>query len=274
MKITEKNSDIIITDFNNFDIVKTFECGQCFRWQQLEDGYYIGIINGKITKVKQSNNEIIFKNSDLKYFNSVLKPYFDLDRNYQKINDEIKNLDFIGKACKYSDGIRILKQDPWEALISFIISQNNNIPRIKKIITRLCESFGTKIIDGYFAFPTLNQLENVTIEDLAILKCGFRDKYIIDAIQKVKNKEIILNDLYEMPIEEAKAKLMTIKGVGKKVADCTLLYGFGRTECFPVDTWIKKTMVKHFPNGLPKITSEYLGIVQQYIFYYAREVAE
>lgn len=274
MKITEKDFDIIITNFNNFDIVKTFECGQCFRWQQLDDGYYIGIINGRIIKVKQTNNEIIFKNSDLRYFNMVLKPYFDLDRNYQEINDEIQNLDFIGKACKYSNGIRILKQEPWEALISFIISQNNNIPRIKKIITRLCENFGTNIIDDYFAFPTLNQLKNVTIEDLAILKCGFRDKYIIDAIQKVKNREIILNDLYEMPIEEAKAKLMTIKGVGNKVADCTLLYGFGRTECFPVDTWIKKTMTKHFPNGLPKITPEYLGIVQQYIFYYSREIAE
>lgn len=270
MKIEQNRQDIIISNYNNFDIVKTFECGQCFRWNQNPDGSFAGIIDRSVITVYQQNDKIIFKNLNINKHYDKIKKYFDLERNYEKINHDISNLYFIGDACKYSRGIRILKQEPFETLISFIISQNNNIPRIKKIINRLCEKFGKKISNEYYSFPTIEDLSNISIDDLSELKCGFRDKYIIDAINKIKNQEIILNDIYNMDVETARKKLMEIKGVGNKVADCVLLYGFSKTDCFPTDTWIKKTMATFFKNGLPKVKKEYLGIIQQYIFYYVR----
>ena len=270
MKIEQNKQDIIISNYNNFDIVKTFECGQCFRWNQNPDGSFAGIIDRSVITVYQQNDKIIFKNLNINKHYDKIKKYFDLERNYEKINHDISNLYFIGDACKYSRGIRILKQEPFETLISFIISQNNNIPRIKKIINRLCEKFGKKISNEYYSFPTIEDLSNISIDDLSELKCGFRDKYIIDAINKIKNQEIILNDIYNMDVETARKKLMEIKGVGNKVADCVLLYGFSKTDCFPTDTWIKKTMATFFKNGLPKVKKEYLGIIQQYIFYYVR----
>lgn len=270
MKIKQINQDIVITNYNNFDIVKTFECGQCFRWNKNPDGSFAGIIDSSVITVYQQNDKIIFKNLDINIHCDKIKKYFDLDRNYEKINHDISCLYFISDACKYSQGIRILKQEPFETLISFIISQNNNIPRIKKIINRLCEKFGKKICGEYYSFPKIEDLSNISIDDLSELKCGFRDKYIIDAINKIKNREIILDDIYNMDVDTARKKLMEIKGVGNKVADCVLLYGFSKTDCFPTDTWIKKTMATFFKNGLPEIKKEYLGIIQQYIFYYVR----
>lgn len=269
MKIIQDNNDIVILNYNNFDITKTFECGQCFRWNVQPDGSYIGVVGDEVLKVSQLDNKIIFKDLSLDHLDYI-KRYFDLDTDYQKINDDIQNLYFIGDACKYSQGIRILKQDPWETLISFIISQNNNIPRIKKIIERLCLNFGHKIIDNYYSFPSLEDLYDISIDDLSDLKCGFRDKYIIDAIEKVKNKDIILDDLFNMDVDKARETLLTIKGVGNKVSDCVLLYGFSKTDCFPTDTWIKKTMAKFFKNGLPDVNKNYLGFIQQYIFFYVR----
>ncbi|MBP0979534.1 MAG: DNA-3-methyladenine glycosylase 2 family protein [Oscillospiraceae bacterium] len=270
INIKQYNQDIIISDYNNFDIIKTFESGQCFRWNQQDDGSYIGVVGNSVITVYQENNKIIFKNLLVTEYKNKIIRYFDLDTDYEIINNSLLDLYFINEATKYSSGIRILKQDPWEVLISFIISQNNNISRIKKIIERFCEKFGKKIIDNYFEFPKIDDIKNISIGDLDDLKCGFRDKYILDAILKIKNKEIILENLYELNIDEARRELMKIKGVGPKVADCVLLYGFSKTDSFPTDTWIKKTINKFFQDGLPKIKKEYLGIVQQYIYYYVR----
>lgn len=272
MNIRKFNNDIIISNRKNFDIYKTFESGQCFRWFLQDDGSYIGIVGNDVITVYQHHDKIIFKDLPFDKYYEKINSYFDLDRDYQKINDDISNLYFIGEACNYSNGIRILKQDEWETLISFIISQNNNIPRIKKIISILCQKFGQKIIDNYYTFPTIDELSDITISDLADLRCGFRDKYIMDAINKIKNKEIILNDIYNMDILEARNYLQKIKGVGKKVADCVLLYGFAKMNCFPTDIWIKKILYKFFKDGFPTINEEYLGIVQQYMFYYARSL--
>lgn len=270
MNIKQDNQDIIIENYNNFDIIKTFECGQCFRWTRQDDGSYVGVVKNKVITVYQENNKIIFKNLSNSDSKIKIQEYFDLDRDYESINKDLSKINFIGDAMRYSQGIRILKQDPWEALISFIISQNNNIPRIKKIIEIFCKKFGKKIIDSYFEFPKIDDLKDISIEDLADLRCGFRDKYIMDAILKIKNQEIILDNLYNLNIDEARKELIKIKGVGPKVADCVLLYGFSKTDSFPTDIWIKKTMDKFFKEGLPKIKKEYLGIVQQYIYYYAR----
>lgn len=279
MIATRRNNDIVISNISNFDLDKTFECGQCFRWNKQLDGEYIGVFRNRILKLYKEDNNIVLKNTTKNEYLTIWKPYFDMDRNYKFIDDNLTGLLFIENACAYSSGIRILKQDPWETLISFIISQNNNIPRIKLIIERLCKKFGHRleikgIIEGsdrtYYSFPTIEDMKNASINDIADLKCGFRDRYILDAITKVRENNFILDDIYSMELAGARGKLMEIKGVGKKVADCTLLYGFGRMECFPVDVWIKKVLDRYFTNGLPNINPDFMGIVQQYIFYYVR----
>lgn len=279
MFITQKDNDIVISDVTNFNLYKTFESGQCFRWNMDAGGGYIGVFRDKVLKLYQEDNNIILKDTTEVEYENIWKHYFDLDRDYSVVDNSLMGLPFIGDACAYSKGIRILKQDPWETLISFIISQNNNIPRIKLIIERLCRRFGHKlnvkdITDSndqdYYSFPAVGDMKDISIEDIAELKCGFRDKYIVDAVSKVSSDICMLDYIYDMDLEEARVKLMEIKGVGRKVADCTLLYGFGRMECFPIDVWIKRTLDKYFLDGFPNIRPDFLGIVQQYIFYYVR----
>ena len=173
-------------------------------------------------------------------------------------------------ACSYADGIRILNQEPWEALCSFIISQNNNIPRIKGIIDKLCTMFGDEIDKNLFSFPTAEKVASLSVEELAPLKSGFRAKYILDAARRVANGDVDLPSLRSLPLDEARNELMKIYGVGNKVADCTLLFGLNRIDAFPKDVWIKRAMEKLFNGSLPECASKYAGIAQQYIFYYAR----
>ncbi|MDD6446716.1 MAG: DNA-3-methyladenine glycosylase 2 family protein, partial [Ruminococcus sp.] len=174
------------------------------------------------------------------------------------------------EAQQYAPGIRILSQEPWEALCSFIISQNNNIPRIKGIIDRLCRQYGEPIGDNLYAFPTAERLSRCTVDDLAPLRSGFRAKYIVDAATKVATNEINLHEIKKMPVEQARKELMKIKGVGPKVADCTMLYGMGKKECFPMDVWMKRAMEVLFPNLTPEDFGTNAGIAQQYIFHYSR----
>ncbi len=280
MKIEKFDSNFVISDYDNFDIEKTFESGQCFRWTKCADDSYIGIVQDNVFRISKQQNRLmleilnnshdIFQTPDGSKFIKDISQYFDLATNYEEINASLLELPFISDACRYSKGIRILRQDPWEMLISYIISQNNNIPRIKKIINRLCENFGKKLCDNFYSFPKAEDLYGVSLHDLQCLNCGFRDKYILDAILKVKEKTVILKDIYDMPTDQARKSLLTIKGVGNKVADCVLLYGFGKKDCFPVDTWIKKAMDKYLKSGLSGVKNEYLGIVQQYIYYYMR----
>ena len=173
-------------------------------------------------------------------------------------------------ASEYGKGIRVLNQEPWETLCSFIISQNNNIKRIKGIIARLCENFGNETENGY-TFPAPEKLACLTPEDLSELRAGFRAKYIIDAAQKVTSGEVDLKKLRNLSTDEARAELMKIKGVGPKVADCALLFSHKHISAFPKDVWIKRAMQVLFRGDLPEIAKPYAGIVQQYIFFYARE---
>lgn len=267
---TENNS-IIISEIEDFDLEQTFECGQCFRWDRDKDGVYTGIVNGKKLSIYNDNNTIIIKNTTQAEFESIWSDYFDLELNYSDIRNNLQEIHPIMKeACKFAPGIRILKQNSFEALISFIISQNNNIPRIKGIINRLCESFGEKCESGYYKFPTPEKLAGLTESDLSVIRSGFRAKYIIDAAKKVYSKEIDLEKIKTMPIDEAKEELMKIKGVGPKVADCTMLYGMHRLECFPLDVWMKRAMGVYFPDMTPADFGEYAGIAQQYIFHFSR----
>lgn len=174
------------------------------------------------------------------------------------------------EAAKYAPGIRILRQEPYEALCTFIISQNNNIKRIKGIVQRLCENFGEEISPGDFAFPTPQKMAELSADDLAPLRAGFRNRYLIDAAQKVYSGEVDLESCRTLDYEQARKELMKITGVGVKVADCTLLFGLHRIEAFPVDVWMKRAMDKLFPGMMPSDFGDCAGIAQQYIFHYSR----
>jgi N-glycosylase/DNA lyase len=185
-----------------------------------------------------------------------------LDTDYSELKRMFSEDETLAKACKYAHGIRLLRQDKWEALFSFIISQNNNIPRIKGIISRLCEK--------YEGFPSSEQLKGITAEDLAFLRAGFRAKYLADCAEKISSGIIKLEKTSAANIDDARKELMTIKGVGPKVAECALLYGMYRVEAFPVDVWIKRVMETYYPNGFPEYLNKYAGIAQQYLFHYIR----
>lgn len=263
------DNNTIVEDIAPFSLEQTLDCGQAFRWELSENGIWRGIAFNRALCVKQENNRIIFYNTSQSDFDGIWRKYFDIDRDYSEIINKISKNNVLKEATNFAGGIRILRQDPWETLCSFIISQNNNIPRIKGIINRLCENFGEKI-DGGYTFPSASVVAKLTAEDLAPLRSGFRARYIIDAAKKVSDGEIDLDKLYTCDIDEARAELMKICGVGLKVADCTLLFGFYRIESFPKDVWIKRAMEKLFDGELPKVAEPYAGIVQQYIFHYAR----
>ena len=270
MKYKVENNNIVVCDVPCLDIELCLFCGQAFRWKKNSDGSFHGVVEGKAVDIEQNENEIIFRNTSEEDFKCLWKEYFDLDSDYKSYCEIISADENIKKACEEYYGIRILHQKPWEALCSFIISQNNNIPRIMGIIDRLCENFGEKISENDYAFPTYKDLENITAEELAPLRAGFRNKYIADAVEKLCSGEINLEKIKEMPIEEARTELMKIKGVGAKVAECTLLYGFGRKEAFPVDVWVKKIMSEIYPDGLPGCCKNIEGIAQQYLFHWRR----
>ncbi|MBQ9847310.1 MAG: DNA-3-methyladenine glycosylase 2 family protein [Clostridia bacterium] len=255
---------------SDIDIAKTLDCGQAFRFSE-SDGVWRGVAMGRALSLTQEGNKITLFDVKEEEFNSLWRGYFDLDRDYEMIKSSVSSNEILKKATDFSDGIHILRQEPWEAVCSFIISANNNIPRIKGIISRLCENFGFKITDGLFTFPSAERIAALTLDDLAVIKSGFRAKYILDAAQKFSSNQIDVEALYTLPIDEARNTLMTIKGIGPKVADCALLFGWGRVECFPVDVWIRRAMNHFFgENGLPSEAVEYAGIVQQYLFYWAR----
>lgn len=274
MKYEVLNNSVIVRDVRCLNVELCLFCGQAFRWKKNEDGSFHGVVDGKITDIVQKENEIIFLNTSKEDFLSLWKDYFDLESDYEstvKRFDEDKN---ISAAVKEYYGIRILHQKPWEALCSFIISQNNNIPRITGIIDRLCESFGERVGEKDYSFPSYERMKNVTAEDMAPLRAGFRSKYIADAVSKLCSGEISLEKIKEIPISEARTELMKIKGVGAKVAECTLLYGFGRKEAFPIDVWVKKIMAEMYPHGLPECTKDVEGIAQQYLFHWRRNSPE
>lgn len=261
---------IVYRGVSDLDLAQTLDCGQSFRWEQEENGDFRGVaFDREVTVHLDGGDFYIFggKAED----SALWSDYFDLDFDYGVIKNELSALSPVLKsAAEYAPGIRILRQDSWEALCSFIISQNNNIPRIKGIIKRLCECFGDKTEDSGYTFPSAARLSNLSVEDLAPLKSGFRAKYLIDAAQKVSLGEINLDEVLVMPIDEARQSLMKIKGVGPKVAECALLYGMHRLECFPMDVWMKRAMAVLLPEFTIEDLGQYAGIAQQYIFHYSR----
>lgn len=262
-----------------FDPAQTLTCGQAFRWKEvpLEDGSlcWEGVAGGKLLrlqKVRENNQERLLFFCSQQDFDSFWKTYFDLDADYGKKRAELSALSpVLRQAASFAPGICILRQEPWEALCSFLISQNNNIPRIQGIISRLCHLLGKPIADsGRFTFPAPEKLAACTVEDLSPLRAGFRAKYLIDAAKKVTDGEIDLQKIARSPAETSRSELQKILGVGPKVAECTLLYGFHKTECFPMDVWMKRAMSELLPGYAPEDFGENAGLAQQYIFHYSR----
>lgn len=270
-KVEFKNNSAYIKGLEHFDLANTLDCGQAFRWSVNDNNIWSGIVSGIYLELeKKSDGTIILYNTNEEIFNSIWKDYFDLERDYDTIISSVQNNDILKTAAEFGKGIRVLNQEPWETLCSFIISQNNNIKRIKGIIKTLCENFGEKI-DGGYAFPSAQKIASLSLDDLAVLRAGFRNKYILDAATKVSSGEINLIDLKDMPLDDARAELMKIKGVGPKVADCALLFSHKHITAFPKDVWIKRAMEVLFDGELPQEAQPYAGIIQQYIFFYARE---
>lgn len=270
MKCVEFENGVRVEEIYDLDLAQTLDCGQSFRWTEREDGSFEGIAFGKFVTVRLENNTLYIENSTKEEFEKIWYDYFDFSLDYGKIREEISRIHpVLCEAAKYAPGIRILRQEPYEALCTFIISQNNNIKRIKGIVQRLCESFGEKI-DGGYAFPTAEKMAKLSPDDLAPLRAGFRNRYLVDAAQKVFSGEVDLEKCRSCDYDEARAELMKIKGVGVKVADCTLLFGLHRIGAFPVDVWMKRAMEKLFPEMKPEDFGEYAGIAQQYIFHFSR----
>lgn len=260
----DKN-DILLRQ-SDFALDDTLDCGQAFRWEKISDNAYQGAFLNKKLTISCENGADLFRLHDTSEqdFLTVWKDYFDLDTDYGEIKRRLCADETLSKACAYAGGIRILRQDSWEALSSFIISQNNNIPRIKGIIGRLCEHYG-----GY---PSAEQMRDETVDSLGYLRSGFRAKYLVDAVSKVLSGELALESIRTLSLDEARNKLMTIKGVGPKVADCALLFGFYRIDAFPKDVWVKRVLSQWYPHGLPECTNGLEGIAQQYLFHYIRSL--
>ena len=287
MNVYEKNNVVILEGVADFDPKHIFECGQCFRWMAEEDGSYTGVAKGKVINVSRENDTVYIKNSSLKDFNDIWKDYFDLNTDYTKIKNILKNMDeHLEKATEFGWGIRILRQDPWEMIISFIISSNNRIPMIQRAIGNLSRQYGTYIgqyngVD-YYDFPTPEQLNKASIEDIRACSTGFRDKYIKSTTEAVINNNDDVYKYNSLSTEECRKELMKFNGIGPKVCDCIALFGMQKYDTFPVDVWVKRVMQEFYVEedmSLPKIRAyaidkfkELSGFAQKYLFYYAREL--
>ncbi|MDR1364694.1 MAG: DNA-3-methyladenine glycosylase 2 family protein [Oscillospiraceae bacterium] len=259
---------ISISITKNFNLKKTLECGQCFRWSY-EHPKWVGIVFDFKAYLYVKNENLIIEsdNENIDFW----KNYFDLNLDYFIFDKEIIKLDpLFENIYREGKGIRILRQDPWEVLCSFIISQNNNIPRIKLIIKKLCENFGNKIKD-YFSFPSPKILSQLTEDDLSVIRSGFRAKYLIDAAKKVYKKQVDLEKIFFLNFTQAHFLLRTISGVGPKVSNCVLLYGFHKLEAFPNDVWVQKAIKEFFPHKTSQSFGKYAGIAQIYLYYWIRK---
>ncbi len=274
MQVSEK---IYLGTLREIDPVKTFECGQCFRWNADENGDYWGVAFGKAAKVV-TEGEKVYIICDPEDFNGIWRSYFDLERDYESIRLSFDAGEYLARCAEFGAGIRILQQERWEALCSFIISQCNNIPRIKGIVEKLCCAYGEKIeFEGreFYSFPSAEKLSAFVAEDLAHIRSGYRAAYIVDAAKAVFEGSIDLEELARTDCDTALKGLLSINGVGKKVASCALLFGLGHMEAFPIDVWMKRALKEHFaPDFDPAVLGEYAGLAQQYIFYYARSGME
>ena len=282
--------EYILENCTSFEPKHIFECGQCFRWNKQEDGSYTGVFRNNVINVKKQAEKIFFKGICKGNIKDECKKYFDLDTNYDNIKSRLSNVDdYLKTSIKYGEGIRILNQDLWETLISFIISANNNIPRIKGIIERISKSYGKKIVwnnNEYYTFPTPQELSKASVEDLRKLGLGFRDVRVYKTTKIINENPDKLKKLAdEKDVNKLKEELLQFPGVGPKVADCIMLFStLKRLEVFPIDVWVRRVMNELYIKNedeakINKKEIEQLaktkygnlaGIAQQYLFYWRR----
>lgn len=273
MRIVEKDCCLHLQGVRYFNLARTLDCGQSFRWRLCEDGFWEGVASGRFCRVRQEKTVLIFAHTNRQEILDFWIPYFCLDEDYAALCRDFRSDPALARAMRFAPGIRLLRQEPWETLCTFIISQNNHIPRIRGIVGRLCDLFGSPTLQGPSAFPEPEQLAGLSTEDLAPLRCGFRAKYLLDAAQKAAFGAIDFTRLSQMRTADARQALCSIYGVGPKVADCVLLYGLHKTEVIPMDVWMKRVMSALYPMGLPDKFAPYGGIAQQFLFHYARHHA-
>ena len=285
-----KEQKYIIENQESFELKDIFECGQCFRWYEQNDKSYIGVIKNGVLSVKKDDEKIIFcgmLNGNIK---NIVEEYFDLNRDYEKIKKQLENIDeYLKTSIEYGKGIRILNQDLWETTISFIISANNNIPRIKGIIEKIAKKYGNEIEwngKKYYTFPNAEQLKNVSVQDFRDLGTGFRDIRLFETTHLILDKKVDLEKMHTEDTLTARDELLKLSGVGPKVADCILLFStLKRFDVFPIDVWVRRVMnelyiknedeTKVSKKEIMKIANEKFGalegIAQQYLFYWKRE---
>ena len=286
-----KEQKIILPDNESFGLKDIFDCGQCFRWNRNKDNSYTGIFRNTVLNVKKEDGKIIFTGiSDENLFDAITS-YFDLERDYNQIKEVLSKVDeAMRNSIEYGKGIRILNQDLWETIISFIISANYNIPRIKGIIERLAKAYGDPLIwksNIYYTFPTPEQLKDVSVEEFRKLGLGFRDIRLYETTHMILEGKVNLEALkQEKDTEIIKNELLTLSGVGTKVADCILLYSeLKRIDVFPIDVWVRRVMNELYikEEDENKVSKEKImelahrkfgsvaGIAQQYLYYWKRE---
>lgn len=274
-----------VTDFN---LKHTLECGQSFRWQPSTNGWYCGVVDGRQLKIRQENRTLIVKSSADErgdQLEAFLRHYLDLNRDLPAILDAVDIDPFIHRSIETFRGMRILNQEVWECLASFILSQNNNVPRIKGIIRTISARFGEKItLDDSvdYAFPTPQALAEAGIETLYDCGLGYRAPYVWTVSSAVAAREFDLEALKNLPYADAKRELMGFKGIGEKVADCICLFSLGHVQALPIDVWVKRIIeqiylkheasIREIRQFAENYFGEYLGYAQQYLFHYARTV--
>lgn len=254
----------------DFSLDHTLSCGQVFRWNKLRDGSWLGFINKMPVKLLQSGNYLYCEG---RASDSDIVGYFNLKADYKKIIRSIAKDPIIRKAVKKYYGLRIIKQDPFECLISYILSSQNNIPRINKMLNELSRRFGRSVdFDGreLHSFPGLDDLKSCCRKDINACRLGFRDKYLDDAVRRLWKNEIDLKKIAKLPYQNAKQELLKIKGVGNKVADCVLLFGFNKYEAFPIDVWIERAMKKYYKGSEGSYFGKYAGYAQEFLYSYIR----
>lgn len=284
--VMTRGDKVIIQNMEHFEPKHVFECGQCFRWDKEADNSYTGVAHGKTLNVRKDGENIIFSNTSLDDFNDIWVDYFDLKNDYGEIKDKLSDDPTLKEAIKFGHGIRILKQDEWEMLISFIMSARNSIPMIKRSINILSERYGKYIGEyngkNYYSFPEADVLAQLSLEDIQDCKTSFRAKYIANAATIVSGGDIDIYRIKNLSTEDARSELMRFAGVGPKVSDCIMLFSMNKYDAFPIDVWVKRVMEYFYlkQDTSLKIIQEYgqnkfgdyAGYAQQYLFYYAREL--
>lgn len=285
-----EDNKVILEGVKNFNIKQILECGQCFRWEKKSELDYIVIAYGRVIEVVQDGDKVTILNSNKEDFDNIWFTYFDLERDYSKIKEELSKDEILKKSVDFGYGLRLLNQDPFELVISFIISARNSIPSIKKTIKKISERWGEKVEyngEVFYTFPTPQMLKDATEDEIRETGASFRSKYIVDTVARInedlENNEGIYNldRITSLDDDDCHTALQEFKGVGAKVADCIMLFSMSKYSAFPVDVWVKRAMM-HFYNAeegsLNKIRifardkfKNLSGFAQQYLFYYARE---